>query len=106
MVNGTEQRPFDGTSLVYTFDEANAKTKHTTQYFEMFGNRGSYHDGWVACTRHSIPWLMVANPPLTKDVWELYNVDEDFREANNLAEKNLYNLKELQYLPMKDSDRH
>ena len=62
--------------------------KHTTQYFEMFGNRAIYHDGWVACTRHSIPWLMVPNPPLKDDVWELYNVNEDFSEANNLAAKN------------------
>ena len=51
----------------------------------MFGNRGIYHDGWVACTRHSIPWLMVPLPPVKDDVWELYNVDEDFSEANNLA---------------------
>jgi arylsulfatase len=106
MVNGTEQRPFDGTSLVYTFDEANAKTRHTTQYFEMFGNRGIYSDGWVACTRHSIPWLMVENPPLTKDVWELYHVDEDFSEANNLAEKNPDKLKELQDLFMTVASRN
>jgi len=106
MVNGTEQRPFDGTSLVYTFDEANAKATHTTQYFEMFGNRGIYNDGWVACTRHSIPWLMVANPPLTKDVWELYHVDEDFSEANNLAEKNPEKLKELQDLFTKEAVRN
>jgi arylsulfatase A-like enzyme len=106
MVNGTEQRPFDGTSLVYTFDEANAKTKHTTQYFEMFGNRGIYHDGWMACTRHSIPWLVTENPPLTKDVWELYHVDEDFSEANNLAEKNPDKLKELQDLFMTVASRN
>src|SRR5947208_9073350 len=55
MVNGTEQLPFDGPSMVYTFDDAKAKDRHTTQYFEMFGNRAIYHDGWVACTRHSIP---------------------------------------------------
>ncbi len=59
------QRPFDGTSMVYTFDNAKAKETHTTQYFEMFGNRGIYHDGWVAAARHSIPWLMVPTPPLT-----------------------------------------
>ena len=65
-VNGTMQKPFDGTSMVYTFDNPKAKETHTTQYFEMFGNRGIYHDGWVACTRHSIPWLMVPLPPLSR----------------------------------------
>jgi len=62
----------------------------------MFGNRGIYHEGWVACTRHSIPWLLTENPPLTDDVWELYNVEEDFSEANNLAASNPEKLKELQ----------
>jgi arylsulfatase A-like enzyme len=97
-VNGTEQTPFSGVSLKYSFDSANAASRHTTQYFEMFGNRAIYHDGWVACTRHSIPWLMVQNPPLTEDVWELYNVKDDFSQANNLAKKNPEKLKELQKL--------
>ena len=95
-VNGTEQTPFSGVSFMYSFDDAKAADRHTTQYFEMFGNRGIYHEGWVACTRHSIPWLMVPNPPLKDDVWELYNVDEDFSEANDLAAKNPEKLKELQ----------
>ncbi len=78
-------------------DDAKAADRRTTQYFEMFGNRGIYHEGWVACTRHSIPWLMAAKlPPLKDDVWELYNVDEDFSQANNLAAKNPAKLKELQ----------
>jgi len=81
---------------MFSFDDAKAADRHTTQYFEMFGNRGIYHNGWVACTRHSIPWLLATNPPLTDDVWELYNVDEDFSEANNLAAKNPEKLKELQ----------
>src|SRR6185295_17874324 len=75
-----------------------APAQHVTQYFEMFGNRAIYHDGWVACTRHSIPWLMVQNPPLKDDVWELYNVNEDFSQADNLAAKNPDKLKELQKL--------
>jgi len=58
MVNGTKQRPMDGVSMLYTFADPKAKDRHTTQYFEMFGNRAIYKDGWVACTRHSIPWLM------------------------------------------------
>jgi arylsulfatase len=62
----------------------------------MFGNRGIYHDGWVACTRHSIPWLMVPLPPLSKDTWELYHVAEDFSQAHDLATQNPAKLKELQ----------
>ncbi|MBP6679884.1 MAG: arylsulfatase, partial [Saprospiraceae bacterium] len=96
MVNGIEQYPMDGVSMLYSVDDATAKDRRTTQYFEMFGNRGIYHEGWVACTRHSIPWLIVQNPPLADDVWELYNIDEDFSEANNLAATNPEKLKELQ----------
>jgi len=95
-VNGTAQRPFDGTSMVYTFDNPKAKETHTTQYFEMFGNRGIYDRGWIAATRHSIPWLMVPLPPLSKDVWELYNMVEDFSQAHDLAAQNPKKLKELQ----------
>ena len=95
-VNGTEQIPFSGVSMLYSFDDAKAAERHTTQYFEMFGNRGIYHDGWVACTRHSIPWVMGSQPPLENDVWELYNVNEDSTEANDLAAKNPEKLKELQ----------
>jgi len=96
MVNGTAQYPMDGISMLYTVDDAQAKDRRTTQYFEMFGNRGIYHEGWVACTRHSIPWLLAENPPLKDDTWELYNIDEDFSEANNLAATNPDKLKELQ----------
>lgn len=96
IVNGTEQTPFNGVSMLYSFDDAQAADRHTTQYFEMFGNRGIYHEGWVACTRHSIPWLMVPLPPLNEDVWELYNVNEDFSQANNLAASHPEKLKELQ----------
>jgi len=102
-VNGTVQRPFDGTSMVYTFDNPKAKETHTTQYFEMFGNRGIYHHGWVACTRHSIPWLVTQNPPLSKDVWELYHVAEDFSQAHDLASQNPAKLKELQDLFTKEA---
>jgi arylsulfatase A-like enzyme len=102
-VNGTVQRPFDGTSIVYTFDDPKAKETHATQYFEMFGNRGIYHDGWVACTRHSIPWLMVPLPPLSKDTWELYHVAEDFSQAHDLAAQNPAKLKELQDLFTKEA---
>jgi len=95
-VDGTEQTPFSGVSFAYSFDDAKAPAKHTTQYFEMFGNRAIYHDGWVACTRHSIPWVMTKLPSPKDDVWELYNVNEDFSQANNLAAQNPEKLKELQ----------
>jgi len=102
-VNGTEQTPFSGTSFVYSFEDAKAPETHTTQYFEMFGNRGIYHEGWTASTRHSIPWLMAELPALENDVWELYHVDEDFSQANNLSDANPEKLKELQDLFMKEA---
>ncbi len=103
MVNGVEQHTMDGVSMLYTVDDPEAKERHTTQYFEMFGNRGIYQNGWVACTRHSIPWLMAQNPPLSDDVWELYNVDKDFSEAENLAAKQPEKLKELQAVFLKEA---
>ncbi len=105
-VNGVVQRPMDGVSMLYSADNAKAKDRRTTQYFEMFGNRGIYHEGWVACTRHSIPWVMAKLPPLKDDVWELYNVDKDFSEADNLAAKNPAKLKELQAVFEKEAIRN
>jgi len=105
-VDGAAQKPFDGTSMMYTFDNAAAKETHTTQYFEMFGNRGIYHDGWIACARHSIPWLMVPNRPLTEDVWELYHTSVDFSEAHDLAAKDPIKLKELQNRFMTEASRN
>jgi len=92
--------------MLYSTKDPNAPDRRTTQYFEMFGNRGIYHDGWVACTRHSIPWLLVPLPPLKDDVWELYHVDEDFSEANDLAARNPAKLKELQELFLKEAERN
>ncbi len=106
MVNGIAQRPMDGVSMLYSTADPNAKDRRTTQYFEMFGNRGIYHDGWVACTRHSIPWLMVPLPPVKDDVWELYKVDEDFSQASNLAAQNPEKLKELQAIFLKEAERN
>lgn len=105
-VNGTEQTPFSGVSFMFSFDDAKAADRHTTQYFEMFGNRGIYDNGWVACTRHSIPWLIAVNPPLKDDVWELYNVNEDFSQAHNLAASNPEKLKELQEVFNKEATRN
>ena len=105
-VNGVEQRPMDGVSMLYTTDDAKAADRRKTQYFEMFGNRAIYHDGWVAATRHSIPWLLTENPPLRDDVWELYNVDADFSQADDLAAKNPEKLKELQALFLQEAERN
>jgi arylsulfatase len=106
-VNGTVQYPMDGVSMMYTFADGSAKDRRTTQYFEMFGNRAIYHDGWVAATRHSIPWLMVPKlPAFTEDRWELYNVAEDFSEANDLAAQNPQKLKELQDVFVKEAIRN
>ena len=106
-VNGVEQWPMDGVSMLYSARDAKAPGRRTTQYFEMFGNRGIYHDGWTASTRHSIPWLAAAKlPPLSEDVWELYNVDEDFSQANDLAKANPAKLAELQKLFLKEAIRN
>jgi arylsulfatase len=98
VMDGVEQKPLDGTSLVYTFDNAQAPTRHTTQYFEMFGNRAIYKDGWMASTTPlRLPWQtrgVKVDPDDFK--WELYNIDEDFSQANNLVAKNPAKLKELQ----------
>jgi len=106
IVNGVEQRPMDGVSMLYTVDDVKAADRRTTQYFEMFGNRGVYHDGWVACTRHSIPWLMAKNPPLSEDVWELYDVNEDFSEANDLAAQQPEKLRELQEVFLREARKN
>lgn len=103
-VNGTVQTPFAGTSFAFSFDDVNAPERHTTQYFEMFGNRGIYDNGWTASTRHSIPWLMgSALPAFENDVWELYNVNEDFSQSNDLAASNPEKLEELKKLFEKEA---
>ena len=106
IVNGIEQRPMDGTSMVYTFDDANAKERHTTQYFEMFGNRAIYHEGWYARTIHRAPWESVPRRPLKDDIWELYEVANDFSLVNDLSSKYPEKLKELQELFMKEAEKN
>ena len=106
MVNGVEQYPMDGVSMLYSTDDAKAADRRKTQYFEMFGNRAIYHEGWIAATRHSIPWILTKSPPLKDDVWELYNIDKDFSEADDLAAKNPEKLKELQDLFMSEAERN
>jgi arylsulfatase A-like enzyme len=95
---GVKQKPFDGESLVYTFDNAMAPTRHGTQYFEMIGNRAIYKDGWMASTTPlRLPWVTSGFEPSPDDFkWELYNISLDFSQANNLAASNPAKLKELQ----------
>lgn len=96
-LNGVAQKPLEGVSMVYTFDKADAKGRRRSQYFEMFINRGLYHDGWWAASRVNIPWEGDAKPadPDTA-TWELYNLDEDFTQAKDLASSNPQKLRELQ----------
>jgi len=104
MIDGIKQRPIEGTSMLYTWDKANANapTRHTTQYFEMLGNRAIYHDGWIANTTPvTLPWELSTAPPpnvITGYKWELYNVQEDPTEYNDLAAKMPEKLKEMQAL--------
>lgn len=100
MVNGIAQKPIEGVSLVYTYEDANAADRHTTQYFEMFGNRGIYHDGWTAVTHHRTPWILggAQQVTLAEDRWELYNTMEDWSQANDLAADMPDKLRELQEL--------
>ena len=105
-VNGTPQTPIEGTSLLYTFNDAKAKERHTTQYFEMFGNRAVYDNGWFARTLHRAPWEALDMPPLETDTWDLYNVHEDFSLANNLADKHPEKLAELQALFMSEAEKY
>jgi arylsulfatase A-like enzyme len=105
-VNGIDQDPLEGKSLVYSFDNAGAKEMHTVQYFEMFGNRAIYSDGWYARTIHRPAWQLKPSQPLQEDPWELYNTNEDFSLANNLAAGNADKLKELQALFMAEAEKY
>jgi arylsulfatase len=105
-VNGTVQTPIEGTSLVYAFDDAMAPERHTTQYFEMFGNRAIYHQGWFARTIHRAPWQTSGLPPLSSDVWELYDVRNDFSLTRNLAAEQGAKLKEMEALFMVEAEKY
>lgn len=107
VVNGIEQKPVEGLSMRYTFDNANAKGRRTTQYFEMATNRAIYHEGWVACSRYGDPWVTAGRGDgFLKSPWELYHIDEDFSQANDLASKNPEKLKELQAKFVEEAKRY
>jgi arylsulfatase len=98
-VNGVQQSPIEGTSMVYSFNAADASERHDLQYFEMFGNRGIYYRGWSAVTRHSTPWLPHEVPPaLDDDTWELYDGSSDWTQARDLSAEQPDRLAGLQRL--------
>jgi len=105
-VNGTVQSPIEGISMLYSFDQPDAKSTHKTQYFEIFGNRAIYHDGWFAGTIHRAPWEKLPRHKLQEDVWELYDTRQDFSLANDLAASNPAKLKELQGVFMKEASKY
>ncbi len=105
-VFGVVQRPMEGVSMRYAFDDAAAAERRETQYFEMFCNRGIYHQGWTAVTRHSIPWLVEPLPPFREDVWELYDTSNDWSQAHDLADEMPEKLEELQALFMEEAGKY
>jgi arylsulfatase A-like enzyme len=106
MVNSVQQIPLQGTSMAYSFDDADAADRHTTQYFEMFCNRGIYHQGWTAVTRHSTPWDPTSPlPAFADDVWELYG-PEDWTQAHDLAAEQPEKLAELQRLFLLEASKY
>ena len=107
-VNGVQQHPIEGVSMLYSFNDAKAAERRTTQYFEMFGNRGIYHDGWTAVTRHKTPWVLVGEktPAFDDDVWELYDTNKDWTQAHDLSKEMPDKLHELQRLWLIEATRY
>jgi arylsulfatase len=107
VVNGTPQVPIEGTSLVYSFEDAKAKERRTTQYFEIAGNRAIYHEGWLARTIHRAPWEPKPRRTLEDNsAWELYDTRSDFSLANDLAAKNPQKLAELQAVFLQQAEKY
>jgi arylsulfatase len=107
-VDGVQQQPIEGISMLYSFNDAKAGERHETQYFEMFGNRGIYHKGWTAVTRHKTPWLLIGEktPPFDDDVWELYDTTKDWSQAHDLSKQLPEKLHELQRLWLIEATRY
>ena len=106
VVNGVPQTPIEGVSMMYSFNDAHALDHHLTQYFEMFGNRAVYRDGWLAGTVHKVPWEAKVRGALENDTWELYDTRNDFSLANDLAAKEPAKLKEMQDLFMDEAVKY
>jgi arylsulfatase A-like enzyme len=107
-VNGIQQRPIEGVSMLYSFDDSNAAEQHETQYFECLGNRGIYHKGWTAVTKHGTPWVLMGRKTvaLDDDVWELYDTRKDWSQANDLSKQMPEKLHELQRLWLIEATRY
>jgi len=107
-VNGIQQDAIEGVSMLYSFDDAKAPERRETQYFEMFGNRGIYHNGWTAVTKHRTPWapMNAKVPAFDDDVWELYDTSKDWTQANDLAKQMPGKLHELQRLWLIEAVRY
>ncbi|HVL25097.1 MAG TPA: arylsulfatase [Thermomicrobiales bacterium] len=107
-VHGVQQKPIEGVSMLYSFDDAAAGERHDTQYFEMFGNRGIYHRGWTAVTKHKTPWLLLEpdQPAFDDDVWELYDTTADWSQAHNVAAEEPERLHHLQRLWLLEAAKH
>lgn len=107
VVNGTPQQRLDGVSLAYSFDAPGAASRHTTQYYEMLGNRGIYHDGWLASTTPSrYPWKHDAAKLPTDYPWELYDLEHDFAQAHNIADKYPEKLQQMQALFLQEAQNN
>jgi arylsulfatase A-like enzyme len=105
-VDGVQQKPLEGVSMLYSFDDAAAADRHELQYFEMFGNRGIYYKGWTAVTRHGLPWVQTQPPAFDDDNWELYDTTKDWTQAEDLAKLYPEKLHELQRLWLIEAVRH
>jgi arylsulfatase A-like enzyme len=106
IVHGVEQKPIEGVSMRYSFDDAGAAERRETQYFEMFCNRGIYDRGWTAVTRHSTPWVMAELPPFADDTWELYDTNTDWTQAHDLAAEMPEKLEELKTLFIEEARKY
>jgi arylsulfatase len=107
IVNSVQQAPIEGFSMLYAFNDAAAAERHETQYFEMFCNRGIYHKGWTAVTRHSIPWdTSKPMPAFDDDVWELYDTHTDWTQSRDIAKENPQKLLELQRLWLMEAGKY
>jgi arylsulfatase len=107
-VNGVQQKPIEGVSMAYSLNDPKAAERRETQYFEMFGNRGIYHKGWTAVTRHKTPWILQGEvtPAFDDDNWELYDTSKDWSQSNNLAKQMPEKLHELQRLWLIEAVRY